>query len=218
MNVHPPEHVLRAAEEELATPTFAVSRQLLAVHAPVLENGSPHLAAAWAGPSGWFWLYYSVQNEPYFLVLSVKESDGKGEFGWMGVEAKIGITFGIDSDELSPAEITESLGVAPTYARAVGQPGRYAKLLAKSNYWRLEDEGPGPFDERLAALLELLKKHGAGFAALKGKGNCWISVGYHGYIESMNGLGLSRCAIAALAELGLDIGFDLYASGPELPR
>lgn len=213
----PPAQVVEAAEREIGAPTIGVSKQLLAVHTPVRDNGRPCLAGAWAWPNGLFSLYYRIDGESYFLELSVGETDGGAVFEWMDVQAAVCITFGLDTVVLTPGEITQALGLTPTYTRAIGEPGRYTKAPATSNVWSIEDREPGPFEERLEAMLGLLRGHRAALDALGSGVNKWVSVGYRGYKDSMQGLHLSEVNVRLLADLGLSIDFDLYASGPDLP-
>jgi hypothetical protein len=213
-----PNRVREAAEAELRSPTFATSEQLLEAHRLVVQDGRPRLAGWWEAPEDRYSLYFRIEGEAYYLLVAISDAEEGAVFDGMDVEADISIAFLVCGNDLDPASVTELLGIVPTYTRAIGELGRAARTPGKFHLWELEDRGPGPFEERLGALLALLSEHGSGLAALVGKAEPSISVGYRGYRELMHGVHLSQEAIATLANLGLSIDFDLYASGPDLPE
>jgi hypothetical protein len=123
--------------------------------------------------------------------------------------------------DLDPDEITRLFGATPTWSRRKGElvpRGGDETYFARTGIWGLRaPDGDGDnLERRIMSLLEvnsdleLWRSLAARF-----RGDVFVGL----FMETDNeGVGLSRATLAALAERGLEIGFDIYGPVADEPE
>ncbi len=216
---------LQAAElarREIASPTLSATKEILAVHTPVLADGQPLIARAdLTREKGAFYFYFRLEHEPYYLVLAVGPDDQKKLAVTSAcIEAAVRVFLLVKSEKHTPDEITQRLGLTPTAAYAKGD--RLHPELPPLPYtkWRLEPHKSLPEDlgRKLDLLLDQLEPAAARIAELAADCDVSVNVCYEGYKEWLGGWNAPKETLQRLATLGARFHLDLYASGPDLPR
>jgi hypothetical protein len=127
------------------------------------------------------------------------------------------VTLRIFGDDLVPDEITELLGQSPTRSEGKGSPLRnsYGEVvrLARTGSWHLEHEcGEMDVEEAILALLGRLQVDPGVWHLLGHRYQIDLFCGL--FLETTNrGFSLSAETCRALADRGLEIGFDIYCPG-----
>jgi hypothetical protein len=208
------------ARREILSPTLAATREVLAVHKPVLVDGQPLIARAdVAREPDAFHFYFRLEGEPYYLVVVVRCEGDQLAVTCACVEADVRVFLLVKSQELTPAEITRRLGLKPTAAYAKGDrlhpelpPLQYTKWRFEPHQTLAEELG-----RKLDLLLDQLEPAAGAIAQLRADCDVSINVCYEGYKEWLGGWNAPATTLKRLAALGADLHFDLYASGPNLP-
>lgn len=126
----------------------------------------------------------------------------------------------------SPESVTELLGIQPTRMRVIGRAaawrrgewyGESSGLIARDNMWLTSSEDEVDSRDSLRHidyLLELLEGKGLEMAALQSQGwESYISV----FWDSRHGHGgprLTPPTMQQLAQLGLELSYDVYYTDP----
>ena len=117
----------------------------------------------------------------------------------------------IFSQTLDPEEITRVLGIAATQTRPMEPDSRY-RPRREYHYWNWStDSRVSSLNslDHVRAVIELLKGKEQQLEQLRARG-CQIDVWCHWVSSGQGGHCLDVPALAALAHLGLEIGWDIY--------
>ena len=216
------------ARREILTPALSTTKEVLAVHAPVLADGLPLIARAdTTREPGAFYFYFRLENEPYYLVIVVRPGEKGLAVAGAYVEAAVRVFLLITSETLSPDEITRRVGFKPTATHGKGKClHKHLRPLAKT-MWRFEPHMslPESVDRKLDLLLDELDaptelaEDGPAprIAELAGECEVAVTICYEGYKDWLGGWGAGPGTLQRLAALGANVELDLYASGPDLP-
>jgi hypothetical protein len=122
-------------------------------------------------------------------------------------------------DELDPDEISERLGVLPTYAARKGEammsPGK-KKMMARTGIWgrQVPTRAPGNIDVQVMTLLEGLTDDLDTWRELAARHAGQFFVGL--FMEEPNeGIDIRPETLLAVGTRGLKLSFDLYALNEE---
>lgn len=113
------------------------------------------------------------------------------------------------SASLSPDEVSRIVGLAPTYARAIGS----TPSAQREHVWEFEpDAAPGDprFAARVEALLQAVQPFAEGLRALGDRAELVLWCACLGR-EPEQTVELSKQAIAAMADLGISLSYSSYA-------
>ena len=123
-------------------------------------------------------------------------------------------------DDLDPDELTRLLGCQPTKSERKGEEivGKVTgnKRTARSGGWRLSAERrePGDFDAQISEIFDGLTNDMSIWQDLTSRFRADVFCGL--FMEEGNeGISLSNETLQRLAERGLTIDFDIYASSDE---
>jgi Domain of unknown function (DUF4279) len=114
------------------------------------------------------------------------------------------------SGSFDPAEITHRLGMSPTYAVRLGDPGRYTKAV-KCSRWELRSrvEETSPIEEHVNDVLDQLDTNKSGFVQLSRElGGTMQPVGY--FREREPGVHFEQETVRRIEEYSLCIDCDFY--------
>jgi len=132
-----------------------------------------------------------------------------------GLVDETGVSLCIYGEDLAPEEISGALGLEPTHAHRRGE-ARSREGTWDAGAWIFSVRGEAPVSpEKLTLkLLSLLPEDAAVWRDLTQRFKVEIRFGIH--FEGWNkGFHLSPAVIRGLANLGSEVGFDLYVTGDE---
>jgi hypothetical protein len=132
-----------------------------------------------------------------------------------GLVDEFGATLCIYADDLDPDALTRELGIAPTRAFVRGtQRGR--SQPSSHGAWLLEVRGEAPRepDHVLRELLSRLAVDSTTWARILATHRVRITLGVH-VCGWTRGFALLPPVLLRLAELGVEVGFDIYAHGED---
>ena len=217
----PEQRAVEMARREILSPTLSATREMLAVHTPVLVDGQPVIARADVEREpGAFYYYFRLEQEPYYLVVVVRPDEKELAITSACVEAAVRVFLLVKADGLMPDQITERLGLEPTRAYAKGDrihpnlpPLPYTKWRFEPHQTLAEELG-----RKLDLLLDQLDSAAPRIAELAAECDVTICVCYEGCREWLGGWNANAETLKRLVALGANLHFDLYASGPDLPE
>lgn len=135
---------------------------------------------------------------------------------------RVEVDFYVGSPSLNPSEVTAALGIQPDRFASRGDECRNygGGLLSphEEGFWLLTSRGKvqgelesKDIDEHLMFLLKLLLPHRESILRFAEEGETSFSVLWESsYLNAGTGPVISHECIAGIAQLGADIGFDIY--------
>lgn len=135
---------------------------------------------------------------------------------------RVGVDFFVASPSLNPSEVTEALGIQPDKFARRGDERRNntGGLLSphEEGFWLLSSKGKvqgklesKDIDEHLMFLLKLLLPHKEVILRFAEGGETSFSALWESsYLYAGTGPVISHECVAGIAQLGADIGFDIY--------
>jgi hypothetical protein len=209
------------ARQEILSPTLGTTKEVLAVHRPVLIDGRPLIARADATREpGAFYFYFRLEGEPYYLVVVVWPGEQGLAVGCSCVEAAVRVFLLVKTKALSPDEITRRLGLQPTAAQAKGTRLHKDLPPLAQSLWRFEPHKtlPEEVGRKLDLLLDQLDAAAPRIAALAAECDVSLTMYYEGCKEWLGGWTADARTLSRIAALGCHFELDLFASGPDLPE
>jgi hypothetical protein len=208
------------ARREILSPTLAATSEVLSVHTPVLVDGQPLIAHAdtTREPDAYYF-YFRLEGEPYYLVVVVRRAGDHAELECACVEPAVRVFLLVKAQHLTPDEISERLGLEPTAAYAKGEHVHPELPPLAQTMWRLEPHQtlPAELSRKLDLLLDELEPAAPRIAELAKETEITLSICYEGCKDWLGGWDADPRALRRIADLGVHLQFDLYASGPDLP-
>jgi hypothetical protein len=209
------------ARREVLSPTLATTREVLAVHSPVLVDDQPLIARSdLTRDTEALYFYFRLVGEPYYLVVVVSRAGDELTVASACIEAAVRVFLLVRSEDLTPDEITKRLGLDPTAAYPKGDRLHPELAPLAHTMWRYEPHHtlPEEVGRKLDLLLDLLEDAAPRIAALAQEADVQISISYEGCKEWLGCWNAPQETLQRLAALGVDLHFDLYASGPDFPE
>ena len=126
------------------------------------------------------------------------------------------LTLSVHGDDLDPDEVTRMLSCSPSGSHRRGELAPRSARPYRKGAWLLSVEGKAPVEPEhlLASLLDRLPSDPNVWEALRGRYS--VALGFGLFQEAWNrGFDLSPGIVQRVAELGLGLGFDIYADGDE---
>jgi hypothetical protein len=206
------------ARQEILSPSLATSKEVLAVHRPVLVDGQPLIARAdTTREPGAFYFYFRLEGEPYYLVVVVHLGNKGLAVACSCIEAAVRVFLLVKTKDLSPDEITRRLGLKPTAAQPKGTRLHENLAPLAQTLWRFEPHKtlPEEVGRKLGLLLDQLDEATPRIAALAKKCDVTLNICYEGCKEWLGGWTADARTLKRLAALGCSLELDLFASGPD---
>jgi Domain of unknown function (DUF4279) len=214
------EQAIQMAINEVQSPQFEITNQVLGVHSVVLESGIPVIARVddTSYPDQCL-IYFPLQEEDYYFVIVIEHSEGKLSVSLPYIEANVRVYLSIWSEESKPEEITSKLNLFPTEVRHKGDMNPRRSQRYEKNAWFYEPQKniPDSLERKVIFLLDRTEPSREEIVRLKEQGTVHIHICYKGYQDWMGGWHLDSTTIKRLANIGCNVNLDLYAFGPELP-
>lgn len=209
--------IIQAAISEVLNPTLGVTEQGLAVHKLVVQNGSPVVIHVDNSKANVYYVYFQIENEPYYFVIALETHSKKTVVFSSYIEAAVRVYLRICSTVLNPIQISEKINLIPTETRTIGET-RFPQtpyLKFQENRWYFEPHKniPGSLEDKLKSLLEKLEPSQSQIANLQDECEIYICICYKGYRDWMRGWHIDKESILRIAALGAEVDLDLYAYG-----
>ena len=119
----------KVAISETLNPTLGVTEQVLAVHQLVIKENTPVILYVDEHEEpGTFYVYFAIENEPYYFVIVVRTENDRLIASASYIEAAVRVYLSIHSTLLDPRSITERVQLAPTRSDRIGE-----KIFPKSS-------------------------------------------------------------------------------------
>jgi len=213
------EQAIQMAINEVQSPQFAITEQILGVHNIVLDSGIPAIARVDdTSCPGQYLIYFPIQEEDYYFVIAVEHSEG--ELNLMPyIEANVRVYLSIWSEESTPAEITSKLNLFPTEVRRMGDINQQRSRRYEKHAWFYEPQKdiPDSLERKVTLLLDRIEPYREEIVRLSEQATVLIYICYKGYVDWMGGWHLDSTTLKRMADIGCNVNLDLYALGPELP-
>ncbi len=218
------ETAVQLARHQLEHPTFAVTRQYLALHT-VLTDGDGRAAVARVDETsevGACHVYFGLSEVPYHLCVAVRpRPDRDLSVDWIYIQPATRAYLAIRSDDVPPDEVTQRIGLQPTRTRVKGTPfgRRNSGAVTKTHLWALDaPETPGELDEKVDFVVKAIEGVAPAIAELRPACSIELVIVYEGWVgnSSLGEVCLTPKATQVLARAGCGLDVDIYALGPPL--
>ena len=216
------------ALKEAQSPQFGTTEQILSVHTLVKDDGNKIAISRvdTIRDKDVVYIYFPLRDkiksriQDYYLVVVLRKNEkDMWEMSASYIEAKTRVSLVIISDNLSPEDISKRVQLIPTRLVHKGETYPWNRnKVSKDNQWIFEPQKDMP--EELGIKMEYLLKKLApveiNIASLPDDVYKCINVCYEGYQEWMSGFHFNQSQLNIIANLKVELDFDLYASGPEM--
>lgn len=163
--------------------------------------------------------YVEVKNEKFYLgfIFVIDTTDDDIQLYGVRTVPFIEISFMPISMDLSTEDLLKLTSIKPTYILTKG--GFFSNGKLNNTYNGLEFESfpePRQFEEKLRNLLDILETDVEGIKQLSKQTNTkevFVTINYHIGDGNIGGLHLNGDIIDRLSKLGLELTFDIYATG-----
>jgi hypothetical protein len=215
------EEAIRSAQTELLERNLEETAAVLRLNPLLLENGLPHCAGIdWNSGPDTVLVYFDVVGQPYYVLVVVTSSPEEGgEVHSVSVSAAIRVLLKIRSRAVRPSDITAELGLQPTstYDAATAIRRRHGSF-GEINEWVYEQDPdlPGDVECKVEGLMGHLADVRPRIRLLSEHSQVRVSVVYHGWRGNaqFGGWILPQTVLTEISNLGADLEFDVYATGP----
>jgi Domain of unknown function (DUF4279) len=202
--------------DELLNPTFEMTRQYLKILEVECENNKPKIAKI-DFQENQLRAYVEVKNEGFYLEFVFDTTDDNIELTSVETLPFVGISFMPTSEELTTEQLLKITTIKPT--RIITKGDFYSNGKFEYTYNGLEFETfsePGRIERKLKYLLDILETDLEGIRRLSKQTSTkdiFVTIVYHIGNGNFTGLYLESDIINRLSILGLELTFDIYATG-----
>ena len=208
--------IIEKAIEELKSKTFGATEQFLKVHDVVHVNHKPQaLRVDKENSDSTAIVYFPVKGEQFFFAVwldTIPEIKVTG----VGTENYNSVYLKVVSDELSFHELSLLTELTPTGGWSKGEMRKSGRAEYKFSALHFEpNPEPDSFEDKLNKLIDILERHKPGLARLQQHADVLIQVVtvFHNGNTMLGGHHLDKGTLRRIADLNLEINFDLYAEG-----
>ena len=203
--------------DELLNPTFEMTRQYLKILEVKYEDNKPKIAKIIINDSqNQAKAYVEIENESFYLEFDFDTTD-KIEILAIDTTPFIGISFMPTSEELTTEELLKITSIKPTNTISKGDLYSSGKFEYTYNGLVFETYSePGRIERKLKYLLDILETDIEGTLELSRQTNTkdiFVTIVYHIGNGNFTGLYFDNETINRLSKLGLELTFDIYATG-----
>jgi len=211
--------IIKKAIEEVESKTFGVTEQFLDIHQLIYENEKPKIARIDKEKNdGTVIVYFPVKGERFFLAVGL-DTIPEVSVSWVDTENYCCVYFRAYSDNLSLEQLSQMTTLKSTGGRCKGTPrrpiGGTGILWKQSTIFFEPNPEADEFNDKLKKLLDYLEQDKVGVAKLVNEASGYIQVAieFHNGNTMLGGPHIDLEHIKRMANLNLEINFDLYVSG-----
>jgi len=203
--------------DELLNPTFEMTRQYLKILEINYEDNIPKIAKIELNQSqNQATAYVEIKNESFYLEFVFDTTDNL-EISGVNTAPFIGISFTPTSEELTLEKLLSLTTINPTKTISKGDFFSNGKFEFTYNGLEFNSTSePGRLEHKLNSLLDLLETDIEGIKELSKQTKCndlFVTIIYHIGNGNFTGLHIDTQIINRLSKLGLELTFDIYATG-----
>jgi hypothetical protein len=208
--------IMERAIDELTVRRFGTTKQLLEIHDLVYVDDKPQvLRIDTEYDNETAIVYFAIKDEKFYLAVWL---DTKPEISVRGVgtENYNAVYLKATSEALSFQELSSFTTLKPTSGWSKGDTSKLGKSVYDFSALHFEpNPEPDEFEDKLRKLLDFLEKDKDGITTLADKASVHVQVAtiFHNGNTALGGHYLDKEIIKRLADLNLEIDFDLYAEG-----
>ncbi|GAB3839957.1 DUF4279 domain-containing protein [Hymenobacter jeollabukensis] len=216
------ETITKLIHQELLQPEWESTRQLLAIMDVALDNGLPRVEAIVINEeAGRATGYVAVKDEAFYIGVHFVIAQDKAELTGVDTEPAVYLSFSPWSADLSCEELLRLTTLTPQKVERVEQGGEDAGSFISLLEFE-SSKSPGRIEEKLDEFLSFLEQDAAGIRQLiahtdTGSNTLLVGICFHLSNRNFTRLFLPQDLIARLHRLGLELTFDLWIQGRELP-
>lgn len=205
--------------DELLNPTFEMTRQFLKVLEVKYEDNKPKIAKIDIQENQ-ATAFVEVKNNSFYIEFVFNTTDNI-ELTSIDTFPFVGISFMPTSEELTTEDLLKITTIKPT--RTIKKGDFFSNEKFEYTYNGLEFESfsePGQIERKLIYLLDILETDLEGIKQLAKQTNTkdiFVTIVYHIGNGNFTGLYLKSDIINRLSKLGLELTFDIYATGEKFP-
>ena len=203
--------------DELLNPTFEMTRQYLKILEVKYEDDKPKIAKTdFDKNQNRVTAYLEVKNESFYLEFVFDTTD---TIRLTGVDTIpfVGISFMPTSENLTTDELLKITSIKPTKTITKGDFFSNGKFEYTYNGLEFETfSEPGRLETKLKYLLDIFETDTEGIKKLSKQTSTkdvFVTIVYHIGNGNFTGLYLESDIINRLSKLGLELTFDIYATG-----
>jgi hypothetical protein len=203
--------------DELLNPTFEMTRQYLKILEVKYEDDKPKIAKTdFDKNQNRAAAYVEVKNESFYLEFVFDTTD---TIRLTGVDTLpfVGISFMPTSEKLTTDELLKITSIKPTKTITKGDFFSNGKFEYTYNGLEFETfSEPGRLERKLKYLLDILETDLEGIKQLSiqtSTRDIFVTIVYHIGNGNFTGLYLDNEILNRVTRLGLELTFDIYATG-----
>jgi hypothetical protein len=204
---------ISVARKELLNPTFAVTKQYLAVMELELENGNPKIERI-SIEAQTVSLYFGIKDERFYIVVNISVNNPTKP-DWVWIESAHRVYLTATSEDKTYHELASYLSLTPLtgWSRGdVNKINRRPYKFSRVSFEPITNEAYG-LEEKLEDLLSELMKDTDGIRLLSENSDAYVSICKYQYISGNAGIHFNMDVIKKLADLGLEVDIDTYITG-----
>lgn len=209
--------ITKIITEELLNPTFEMTRQYLKILEVKYENNKPKIAKIDLNENrNQATAYVELKNESFYLEFVFNTTDNI-ELTGIDTLPFVGISFMPTSEKLTIEELLKIITIKPTRTITKGDFFSDGKLEYTYNGLEFETfSEPDRLETKLKYLLDILETDTEGIKNLSNQTSTkdiFVTIVYHIGNGNFTGLYVDNETINRLSKLGLELTFDIYATG-----
>lgn len=203
--------------DELLNPTFEITRQYLKILEVKYEDDKPKITKIdFDKNQNRARAYVEVKNESFYLEFVFDTTDTIHLIGLDSLPF-VEISFMPTSEKLTTDELLKITSIKPTNTITKGDFFSNGKFEYTYNGLEFETfSEPGRIERKLNYLLDILETDIEGIKELSRQTSTkdiFVTIVYHIGNENFTGLFIDSEIINRLSKLGLELTFDIYATG-----
>jgi len=208
---------IEISTSEIKDQTWGISKQFLKVHELVYDEESTPIISRidYRENKSEITIYFQVKDQGFFFCITM---NSKREIIGIYTESSNSVYLRAQSKEIKKEDLEKLCNLMVTGGHNIGDKRGYKKsnVFWKESVIFIEpNQEPDSFESKLEKLLNYLETDKSGVKELVSKGDAYIQVlmDFHNGNTMLGGPYLNLRSLKKLSELGLEVNFDLYASG-----
>jgi len=214
------DEIKKIAIAEILQPKFELTKQYLNVNKLIFEKDVPVIEAVIVDEGkNEARVYFPVKDEDYYFLVYIDIRPLiKVRTMYMTAGNWVSLSVISENENVSLKKLLETSGIEPTRKWERGEKRTYGRgtYCFSGFIVRPDETTAGEVEEKIEKLVNLLHPHQEDILKLLKIADVSLEIVYCGYKDTMWGLNFKSELIQKIAELGISIDIDLYASGPDL--
>lgn len=212
--------IIQKASEEITAKAFGTTEQFLEIHELVYEDNKPKVARVdREKENGTAIVYFQIKDEKFYLAIYL-DTNQELLIRAVTTESYNSVCFRASSDILTLEQLSQMTTLQSSGGRNKGDEKKPASggtgiVWRESTIFFEPNPEPDEFEDKLKKLLNYLDQDKEGVARLvnEAKGYIQVAIEFHNSNTMLGGPHIDKKTIKRMAELNLEIDFDLYVGG-----